>query len=180
MTGGFPAQRPVTRSFDDFFDLHLNKRLSKQSRRRQFETPSSSLWRHCNVKHRMKVTHEYLLKFFSVESINGEWTFVIYDSADVRLASWNGKVFRIIESLWEVHKDPLKKEEILVLSYIVTFRLKYTKIPTIYHTRSSFKRKMNIHIYIWNITSHIISYENSSSFVWLIFPVGFSCCNPLG
>ena len=30
-TGEFPAQRPVTRSFDVFFDLHLNKRLSKQS-----------------------------------------------------------------------------------------------------------------------------------------------------
>ena len=29
VTGDFPAQRPVTRSFDVFFDLHLNKRLSK-------------------------------------------------------------------------------------------------------------------------------------------------------
>ena len=28
--GEFPAQRPVTRSFDIFFDLCLNKRLSKQ------------------------------------------------------------------------------------------------------------------------------------------------------
>ena len=28
--GEFPAQRPVTRSFDVFFDLHPNKRLSKQ------------------------------------------------------------------------------------------------------------------------------------------------------
>ena len=28
--GEFPAQRPVTRSFDVFFDLRLNKRLSKQ------------------------------------------------------------------------------------------------------------------------------------------------------
>ena len=27
----FPAQRPVTRSFDVFFDLRLNKRLSKQA-----------------------------------------------------------------------------------------------------------------------------------------------------
>ena len=27
----FPAQRPVTRSFDVFFDSHLNKQLSKQS-----------------------------------------------------------------------------------------------------------------------------------------------------
>ena len=29
--GEFPAQRPVTRSFDVFFDLRLNKQLSKQS-----------------------------------------------------------------------------------------------------------------------------------------------------
>ena len=31
-----------------FFDLHLNKRLSKQLRRRWFETPSRSLWHHSN------------------------------------------------------------------------------------------------------------------------------------
>ena len=30
VTGAFPVQRPVTRSFDVFFDLRLNKRLSKQ------------------------------------------------------------------------------------------------------------------------------------------------------
>ena len=29
VTGEFPPQRPVTRSFDVFFDLRLNKRLSK-------------------------------------------------------------------------------------------------------------------------------------------------------
>ena len=29
VTGEFPAQRPVTRSFDVFFDLHLNQKLSK-------------------------------------------------------------------------------------------------------------------------------------------------------
>ena len=31
VTSEFPAQRPVTRSFDVFFDLRLNNRLSKQS-----------------------------------------------------------------------------------------------------------------------------------------------------
>ena len=31
VTGEFPAQRPVTRSFDVFFDLRLNEQLSKQS-----------------------------------------------------------------------------------------------------------------------------------------------------
>ena len=45
-----PSQRPVTRSFDVFFDLQLKKHLSKQSSRRWFETPSRSLWRHCNVE----------------------------------------------------------------------------------------------------------------------------------
>ena len=30
VTGEFPAQRPVTRIFDVFVDLRLNKRLSKQ------------------------------------------------------------------------------------------------------------------------------------------------------
>ena len=43
-----PPQRPVTRSFDVFFDLRLDKRLSKQSWGRWFDTPSRPLWRHCN------------------------------------------------------------------------------------------------------------------------------------
>ena len=46
--GELPAQRPVTRSFDVFFDLSLNKRLSKQSRGWWFETQSRPLWRLCN------------------------------------------------------------------------------------------------------------------------------------
>ena len=46
--GEFPSQRPVTRSFDVIFDLRLNKRLSKQPWGWWFETPSRSLWRHCN------------------------------------------------------------------------------------------------------------------------------------
>ena len=49
VTGVFPSQRPVTRSFDVFFDLCLNKRFRKQSWGWWFQTPSCSLWRHCNV-----------------------------------------------------------------------------------------------------------------------------------
>ena len=44
-----PAQMPVTGSFDVFFDLHINKRLSKQWWGWWFEMPSRPLWRHCNV-----------------------------------------------------------------------------------------------------------------------------------
>ena len=47
--GEFPAQRPVTRSFDAFFDLRLNKRLSKQPWGWWFETSSWWLWLQCNA-----------------------------------------------------------------------------------------------------------------------------------
>ena len=50
--GEFPTQRPVTRSFDVFFDLRLNKRLSKQPRGWWFERQSWSLWRHGKSDHR--------------------------------------------------------------------------------------------------------------------------------
>ena len=49
VSGEFPAQRPVTRSFDFFFDLRLNKPLSKQWWGWWFETLLCPLWRHCNV-----------------------------------------------------------------------------------------------------------------------------------
>ena len=49
LPGGFPSQRPVTRSFDVFFDLRQIKRLSIQSPSWLFETPSNPSWRHCNV-----------------------------------------------------------------------------------------------------------------------------------
>ena len=48
VTGEFPPQRPVTRSFDVFFDMRLNKGLSKQSWGWWFETPSCPLLCHCN------------------------------------------------------------------------------------------------------------------------------------
>ena len=43
VTGEFPTQGTVTRSFDVFFEW-----LSKQSWGWWFETPSRPLWRHCN------------------------------------------------------------------------------------------------------------------------------------
>ena len=47
VTGELPLQRPVTQSFDIFFDLRLNKRLSKWWWGWWLETPSRPLWRHC-------------------------------------------------------------------------------------------------------------------------------------
>ena len=50
VTGEFPSQRSVTRSFDVFFDLRPNKRLSKGPRRRWSEMPLRPSWRHRNGK----------------------------------------------------------------------------------------------------------------------------------
>ena len=49
VTGEFPTQRPMTRSFDVYFDLRPKERLSKQWWGWWFETLSRSLWRHRNV-----------------------------------------------------------------------------------------------------------------------------------
>ena len=51
VTGEFPSQRPVKRSFDVSLICALNKRLSKQWWGWWFETLSRSLWRHCNGMH---------------------------------------------------------------------------------------------------------------------------------
>ena len=48
--GEFPTQRPVTWSFDVYFDLHPNKRLSKHSWGWWFETASCPLWHHHNAE----------------------------------------------------------------------------------------------------------------------------------
>ena len=55
VTGVFPAHRPVTRSFDVFFDLRLNKRLNGWVNNGE----AGDLTRHC--------THYY--KYFILEII---------------------------------------------------------------------------------------------------------------
>ena len=64
VSGEFPAQRPVTWSFDVFFDLYLNKRLSKQSWVWWFEALSLPLWRHRNV-----LTRSHYALFHTITSI---------------------------------------------------------------------------------------------------------------
>ena len=70
VTGGFPSQRPETRSFGVFFNLHLNKRLRKQSRSMWFGTPPCSLWGHCNeTKHSKALTICLLLSMYCTHII---------------------------------------------------------------------------------------------------------------
>ena len=55
VTGEFPSQRPVTRSFDVFFDLRPKKRLKKQN-----NDDAGDLRRHlthCDVTVMVKLLH---------------------------------------------------------------------------------------------------------------------------
>ena len=70
VTGDFPSQRPVTRSFGIFFHFHPNKRLSKQSWGWWFETQSRSLWRHCNVWICTQLWEEYFLALNASDHIS--------------------------------------------------------------------------------------------------------------
>ena len=79
VTGEFPAQRPVTPSFDVFFDLCLNKRLSKQSWGWGSETLSRLLRCHCNA-----VTMKLMM--FVPELRNG-WEKPCYFSIDLGAVS---------------------------------------------------------------------------------------------
>ena len=64
--GEFPTQRPVTRSFDVFLDLRLNKWLSKQWWGWWFETPSWSLWRHRNENIGVRLIHRHWGKMAAI------------------------------------------------------------------------------------------------------------------
>ena len=65
--GEFPEQRPVTPNLDVFFDLRLNKGLSKQSWGWWFETLSRPLWRHGNE-------HQDLC-IISSSYVNSNWSY---------------------------------------------------------------------------------------------------------
>ena len=69
VTGELHTQRPVKLSFDAFFDMRLNKRLSKQSFGWWFETPLHSLWRHCI----MQANDSRSIKFVWNVFINQTW-----------------------------------------------------------------------------------------------------------
>ena len=87
VTGEFPSHGPVTRSFDVFFDLRLNKRLSKQSRRWWFETPSLTLWRHVNVVPNSDPVIRAVVGSFGVQRVT-------------LIQFWIGETGQIGEFLW--------------------------------------------------------------------------------
>ena len=106
-THGFPTQRPVTKSFDIFFDLRLYKRLSKQSWGWWFETQSCPLWRHCNF---------YINWAVKSRAVRRHMTLLGNDSLNTLRPIQNGRhsadgIFKCIslnENIWITIKKSLK------------------------------------------------------------------------
>ena len=103
--GEFPAQRPVTQSFDVFFDHPLNKRLSKQWWCWWFETLSRPLWRHCNA---MKYSFYWVtlgigkLLLVSVKSTLCVCKFIEIKIKSIpqKISNWSEKLWAILWNLW--------------------------------------------------------------------------------
>ena len=89
--GEIPAQRPVTRSFDVFLHLRLNKRLSKQPRSWWFETPPWSLRRQCNVLG---------IRNWSEITYNKHWKKSLSDSIIVTRQTANNRIIARYLSPW--------------------------------------------------------------------------------
>ena len=70
--GEFPAQRPVARSFDVFFDLRLNKQLSKQPWGWWFETHPC----HYNVIVMKMICHDFVTWPVAITNIALLWGFI--------------------------------------------------------------------------------------------------------
>ena len=79
--GKFPTQRPATWSFHVFFDLRLNKRLSKQWWGWWFETLSRPLWRHRNdfgIGRFTKILYNRSNEFWTQQLVNKRMYILLY------------------------------------------------------------------------------------------------------
>ena len=103
VTGEFPTQRPVTRSFDVYFDLRPNERLSKQWWGWWLETLSRSLWRHRNAD-----------ELRAVQMISYPWWFI--------------DIVTLLAIIWKGDLSPISG--IQTLSKIKTYAIKHSYLST--------------------------------------------------
>ena len=122
VTGKFPSQRPVTRSFDVFLDLRLNERLSKQSRGWWFETPSRPLWRHSNVPH-LSVINQKRAVFIATYLLDITFIFRM-------MSSWHGSRPRASCLLSSRHSWILLTKGQLCRAFLLTLMLGRTSCRT--------------------------------------------------
>ena len=85
--GNSRSQRPVTRDFDVFSDLRLNKLLSKQWSGWWFETPSRPLWHYCN-----KLGHQRPWCRPNSRGISA-WASEMWNIISLSIAYWGNPVY---------------------------------------------------------------------------------------
>ena len=107
VTGEFPSQRPVTRSYDVFFDLRLNKRLSKQSIRRwlrrhrayndAYNTVHYNMILH-TTRHRKRIAHKLgiELTIHTYPALTGELLGFLRDSFGEKPPCYNAAAFYVV------------------------------------------------------------------------------------
>ena len=117
------AQRPVKRSFDVFFDLRLNKQLSKQWKRRYFEMPSPSLWRQCNDSNWGRVSG-YTIYYYSLLKGRFNWKMNKDDSPQCWF-SLDQPLRRTVFVLF-INARTLYRYAVSVISAILYSTLEYT------------------------------------------------------
>ena len=92
----------MTRSFDVFFTVHQNKRLSKQSKRRWFATPWRSLWHHSNGLGESSYTlnHGYAIMVMHYGLKRGVGIYIYFQRPlTVPLCSTNGRQMPVIRAV---------------------------------------------------------------------------------
>ena len=146
VTGGFPLQWPVTRSFDVFFDLRLNKRLSRQLRRRWFETPSPSLLRHC-------IGPRYIYRL-------SPWTNAQHRDWDKMIDYSDQYVYRTI--IFRIFPNVFVKGGLIILMHLTT-RLFYKVMSYIKISRRREKH------HDWNFTWYSYKSLQTLLFIWNIY-----------
>ena len=98
-----PAKRPVTRNFDVFFDLRLNKRLGKQSWCWWFGTLSCQLLRHCNDIYRTGVAQVSYHAQKATEKFRKSWWVhspICENNKIINHFIWSVIVFCVCEHTW--------------------------------------------------------------------------------
>ena len=118
-TQWIPCTRPVTRSFDVFFYLCLNKLLSKQSWGWWFEMLSFPLWRHRNEHrgtHRGRVTHICVSKLTIIGSDN------VMSPGQCQAIIWNNVRILLIGP------SRTNSSEILITIHTFSFKEMYLKM----------------------------------------------------
>ena len=159
--GEFPAQRPVTRSFDVLVDLHLNKRLNKQWCGWRSETPSCPLWRHCNDI--MVKNHPITLKFGRSLDCRNTGTTVQFKCYDVNIYT------RDFVISWYITRYKMSYRAIEVLKYVWAYsdilKKKNSRVYTSFN-KPSFINPFDLLIHPGWVTQICIS---NLCHLWLIY-----------